>query len=162
MYYTLTAQLGLFLRLVLIGHTPVSSQLRWVSICGQAYCLQSDAAMQELLPALPRRIFAMTTRGDMLLPTHKHAVFLVDAGREYATFHGGVDLMTVEGPLTANHGCGLRDWWADESRQWLLDVLVETDTDDPASCNHLFDDSLGSEQPQSHTAGVDAPGARQP
>ena len=119
--------------------------------------------MQELLPALPRRICSITTRGDMLLPTHKHAGVVVDAVREYATFHGGVDLMTIEGPLTSNHGCGLRDWWGDESRQWLLDVLVETDTDrDSASCNRLGDDSLGSERPQGQTADVGAPGAPQP
>ena len=99
----------------------------------------------------------------MLLPTHKHAGVVVDAVREYATFHGGVDLMTVEGPLTANHGCGLRDWWADESRQWLLDVLVETDTDgDSASSNRLDDDGLGSEQPQGDTAAVGARGTSQP
>ena len=65
----------------------------------------------------------------MLLPTHKHAGVLVDAVRQYSTFHGGVVLMTIEGPLTSNHGCGLREWWGDEARQWLHDVLVSADTD---------------------------------
>ena len=100
----------------------------------------------------------------MLLPTHKHAGVVVDAVREYATFHGGVDLMTIEGPLTSNHGCGLQDWWGDESRQWLLDVLVEADSTegDSASRNRLGDDSLESKQPPGDSAAVGARGDSQP
>lgn len=87
----------------------------------------------------------------MLLPTHKHAGVLVDAVREYGTFHGGVDLMTIEGPLTSNHGCGLREWWGDESRQWLHDVLIEPDADSPT-----HDDGNDSVIEQTHSSATDA------
>jgi hypothetical protein len=129
------------------------------TVRGQAYCLQSDAALRELLPSLPRKICSITTRGDMLLPTHKHAGLLVDAVREYGTFHGGVDLMTIEGPVTSGHGCGLRDWWEDESRQWLYDVIVEPGADSPC---HGDGNDNESQQPQSTAADAGARGTPQP
>jgi hypothetical protein len=95
----------------------------------------------------------------MLLPTHKHAGVLVDAVREYGAFHGGVELMTIEGPLTSNHGCGLRDWWGDESRQWLHDVLVESDADSPS---YDIGNDSESEQPKSGAANAGARGNPQP
>ena len=52
---------------------------------------------------------------------------------ERSLFHGGVDLLTVEGPLTSNHGCGVRDWWDTITTQWLVDVLVSDETEDAAN-----------------------------
>lgn len=95
----------------------------------------------------------------MLLPTHKHAGVLIDAVREYGVFHGGIDLMTIEGPITANHGCGLRDWWGDQSRQWLLDVLIEPDTEVESPSG---DASGGSEPPVRTATDADARETRQP
>ena len=95
----------------------------------------------------------------MLLPTHKHAGVLLDAVRKYGIFHGGVDLMTIDGPLTSNHGCGLRDWWGDESRQWLHDVLVEPNADSPS---HDIGNESESERSKSGAANPGARGDRQP
>ena len=53
----------------------------WAAEGEHSYCLQSEAALSELLPALPSRICSVTTKGDMLLPTFKHAGLLIDAVR---------------------------------------------------------------------------------
>ena len=65
----------------------------WAAEGEHAYCLQGAAAMAELLPALPPRVCSVTTGGDMLLPTHKHAGALLGAIRARRP---DVEIMAVE------------------------------------------------------------------
>ena len=82
------------------------------------YCWGEDDQLQELLASLPQHILAVTSTGDMLLPTEKHAGRLIAAVRAAR----GSDSAEHwhHSSMLAYHGFGLRAFWAERAREWVV------------------------------------------
>jgi acetyl esterase/lipase len=119
----------------------------WAHEGQHRYCWANEERWQELASRLPPKVFAVTSSGDLLLPTDKHAGALIGALRAHHGLlpqaaaadaaarqqqlsgggGGGDDTIMIEhlhhASLLAQHGFGLREFWAPQVRAWLLQAL---------------------------------------